>query len=187
MRRKDREMSEEFGLDLIDRAEFGVLSITNPEGLPHTLPLSIARSDRQLFFHSATGGEKVGFFKDGKEVCVVFVSDVRVPDLYSNQELEQVLDEGKNLSMLGSKVFTTEFASAIVRGKIYRVMEDEAKITALRLISRRFVPDKMAYFEAAMDNALKITAIYRVEIETITAKRKKFDANREEMKFGRME
>lgn len=36
MRRKDREMSREFGLKVIDRAPFGVLGLVDKEGKPYT-------------------------------------------------------------------------------------------------------------------------------------------------------
>ena len=54
MRRKDREMSAEFGLSVIDKAQFGVLSLVNMENEVYSLPLSIARDGDRLYFHSAT-------------------------------------------------------------------------------------------------------------------------------------
>ena len=56
MRRKDREMNAEFGLEVIDRAEFGVLSLVDPQGEVYSVPLSIARDGSQLYFHSARSG-----------------------------------------------------------------------------------------------------------------------------------
>ena len=53
MRRKDREMSAEFGLSVIDKAQFGVLSLVNMENEVYSLPLSIARDGDRLYFHSA--------------------------------------------------------------------------------------------------------------------------------------
>lgn len=187
MRRKDREMSVEFGLEVIDRSEFGVLSLVDLQGEVYSVPLSIARDGMQLYFHSARSGLKNTILEEGKKVRVVFVSDVRVPELYENSQLDQILAEEQGIEMLGSKVFTTEFASAIVTGKIAIVESNEGKLHGLRVICQKLVPGKMAYFEAAAQGALAITAIYRIDIEEITAKRKKFDANGEEMKFQRME
>jgi hypothetical protein len=45
----------------------------------------------------------------------------------------------------------------------------------------------MAYFEAAASASLDITDVYQIEIESVTAKRKKFDQQGQEMKFQRME
>jgi hypothetical protein len=91
------------------------------------------------------------------------------------------------MEILGSKVFTTEFASAIVTGKVAFEESEEGKLRGLRAICEKFVPGKMAYFEAAASDALSITSVYSIDIEEITAKRKKFDSMGEEMKFQRME
>lgn len=50
MRRKDREMSREFGLEVIDRAAYGVLSVVDSDGAPYALPLSIVRDGRICIF-----------------------------------------------------------------------------------------------------------------------------------------
>ncbi len=187
MRRKDREMSADFGLEVIDRAEFGVLSLVNLQGEVYSVPLSIARDGMQLYFHSARSGLKNTLLEEGKKVRVVFVSDVRVPELFENSQLDQILAEERGIEMLGSKVFTTEFASAIVTGKIAIEDTDEGKLHGLKVICEKLVPGKMAYFEAAAYGALAITSVYRIDIEAITAKRKKFDYKGEEMKFQRIE
>lgn len=187
MRRKDRQMTQDFGLALVDRAEYGVLSFTGKNGEPHALPLSLARQNQTLFFHSSVSGEKVELIEDGMPVTVVFVSDVRVPSLYSNQELAEISKDARKIAQLGSKIFTTEFASTIVRGRIFRVENDESKIKALHLIAQRFVPDKMPYFESAVSKALPITTVYKIEIDALSAKRKKYDTNRNEMKSSQLE
>ncbi|MDD2521646.1 MAG: pyridoxamine 5'-phosphate oxidase family protein [Anaerolineaceae bacterium] len=182
MRRKDREMSVEFGLEVIDRSDFGVLSLVDAHCEPYSVPLSIARDGMSLYFHSARSGVKTNLLTEGKRVRVVFVSDVRVPELIENDLLDQMLAEGSGRDVLGTKVFTTEFASAIVTGRISMVESDDAKRDALRLISQRFVPGKMAYFDAALGDALAVTSIYSIDIEELTAKRKKFAASGEEQR-----
>lgn len=187
MRRKDREMDEGFGFAVIDRADFGVLSLVGANGEPVSVPLSIARDGRRLYFHSATKGEKVEALQDGRQVSVVFVSDVRVPNLYPAEELELLLQNGDAASVLGSKVFTTEFASAIVQGRVFREYDDANKKEALRLICQRFVPARMAYFDLVLGDNLDFVAVYRIEIDCLTAKRKKYGSDREELNFQRTE
>ncbi len=89
--------------------------------------------------------------------------------------------------MLGSKFINNDFYSATVTGRIALEESDEGKLHGLKVICEKLVPAKMAYFDAAAAHALAITAVYRIDIEEITAKRKKFDASGEEMKFQRME
>lgn len=187
MRRKDREMSEDFGRQVIDRADYGVLAVTDPNGLPYALPLSVARDGDRLYFHSAQAGTKVDYLNGGKEVAVVFVSEVRVPELFSTEELQQLAQDPDAAGKLGSKVFTTEFASAIARGKARMLIDDEEKLHGLKVICQKFTPGKMDLFDLAANGALKITAVYEVRIESLTAKRKKFDPSGKEMKFKRMQ
>lgn len=71
---------------------------------------------------------------------------------------------------------------------IVELVEDEKeKIKAMRLICEKYTPEKMKYFDMAIKAGLKRTNVYKVEIEEITSKRKKYDVDGEEMKWGRME
>ena len=60
-------------------------------------------------------------------------------------------------------------------GVVVMVDEEDEKITAMRLICEKYTPDKMNYFDTAIDAGLGRTNVYRVEIESISAKRKKYD------------
>jgi hypothetical protein len=57
---------------------------------------------------------------------------------------------------------------------------------ALRLICEKYTPDSMPFFETAAAKSMKITGIVRVDIDEITGKRKKYDKDGKEMKWGRM-
>jgi len=182
MRRRDREMDPDFAREVIDRSPYGVLACVTPGGKPYAIPLSIARDGDRLLFHSATAGSKVEYLPDGQEVSLTFVSHVQVPELFSSEELTGMLNEPGAASMLGSKVFTTEFESACVQGRVYELTDPAEKIFALRCICEKFTPEKMAFFELAVNNALKITRVYEIRIESLTSKRKRFDAQGNELK-----
>ena len=188
MRRKDREMSEDFGLKVIDEAPFGTVSIIDPtKNVPYAIPLSIARSDKHLYFHTAKEGRKHELFADGVTVRIVFVGHGNVPDHFSDDFLDDEVAAGRAGTLL-SKVFTTEYRSAIVVGTVRRVdSETEPDIVrdALYLISKKYTPDKMAYFDLAFQSGAKLTDIYEVTIDSITAKRKQFDSSGDEMKWQR--
>ncbi len=187
MRRKDREMNVAFAYELIDKAMYGTLAVLDTEGSPYALPLSIVRNEQMLYFHSAKAGKKVEAFKQQKLVCVSFVGEVKVPDLYTDKELETLLVDSAKSAVLTSKVFTTMYESAMVRGVIQEVRVVEEQLFALRLICEKYTPEKMSYFDSAAQSGLARTNIYRIAIQEITAKRKKFDSSGEEMKWGRME
>jgi nitroimidazol reductase NimA-like FMN-containing flavoprotein (pyridoxamine 5'-phosphate oxidase superfamily) len=183
MRRKDREMDPDFAREVIDRSQYGVLACVTPSGKPYAIPLSIARNGDRLFFHSATAGSKVDYLPDGQEVALTFVSHVQVPELFSPEEFANMLKDPGAASQLGSKVFTTEFESACVQGKVYELTDPAEKISGLRCICEKFTPEKMAFFELAAGGALKITKVYEVRIESLTGKRKRFDAQGNELKW----
>lgn len=185
MRRKDREMDRDFGLEVIDKAAYAVLSVTDQHGKPYAIPLSVVRKGNELYFHSAKSGTKVTLFASHPVVCLTFVCDVHVPDFLSDNELKGMQSEGK-VSAIISHVFTTEYASAIVYGSLSTVNDDTEKREALRILCEKYTPDKMFLFDAAVESGMQYTNVYRVVIETLTAKRKKFDRNGEEMKWGRM-
>lgn len=186
MRRHDREMSREFGIEIIDKSEYGVLSTLDENGV-FAMPLSLVRKDNFLYFHSAKQGRKVEAFKINERVQVTFVGKVQVPNLYSNEELDTILENSSNAGILSKGVFTTEFESAISTGTISLVEDADEKAEALRLICIKYVPSKAKFIEHAINSGISATNIYKISMDEITAKRKKFDSNKEEMKFQRME
>lgn len=184
MRRKDREMSREFGLAVIDKSTFGVLSMVDGNGQPYGIPLSIARDGNTLYFHGAKEGRKAQLLANNPQVSVAFVGETKVPEIYSDEELAQMVKDRERAGLLISKVFTTEFESAVVAGKVRLVEDEQEQIQALRLICEKYAPTKMAYFPIAVEAGLKRTNVYAIDIETITAKRKKYNARGEELKWG---
>ena len=180
MRRKDREMPKEFGLEIIDRSQYGVLSILN-KGLPYQIPLSIVRDGESLYFHSAKAGEKIETFKESKDVSVTFVGKVEVPHLFTGSEVMELKKEGK-IGEIISKVYTTEFESAIVKGKVFKVEDEEERKKALKLICDKYVPEMDFVFEDAFEKSKAAVEIFRIDMEEITAKRKKFGPDKKEIK-----
>ena len=72
---------------------------------------------------------------------------------------------------------------------LWRVIKDrEEKITALRAICQRFLPHHMDAFDDAIARSLDRTAVVRITLtEPPVGKRKQYDKDGEEMKWGRME
>jgi len=174
LRRKDREMDKVFAFKVIDNADFGIVSMVAESGIPYGIPLSIVREDNNLYFHSAMSGKKVNILRDNSEVSVTFVGKVKVPDVYIKEELDEIIKDKKNAgNIISSKVFTTEFESTIVFGKVKILEEKEEKIKGLRLICEKYTPSKMEYFPIAIESGLNITNVYKIEIREITGKRKK--------------
>lgn len=184
MRRKDREMNEEFGLKVIDKSVFGTIALQG-EDFTYSVPLSIVRDNRTLYFHSAKEGKKTEILRNNPRVCVSFVGDVKVPDFLSHEELREISKDKLKLGTLISKVFTTQYESAMCFGKVEEVLDDEEKIKALKIISQKYTPNKMEFFDKAIEIGLKRTAVFKIEIEEFTSKRKKLNEKGEELKWGK--
>ncbi len=187
MRRKDREMSSEFGMALIDNSSYGIISMIDEDKEAYGLPLSIAREGNTLYFHSARDGKKVNIFEKVPKVSIAFVGRVEVPENYTKDELDEIIKDPSKASLLISSVFTTEFESAIVTGHVKKVEDERERLNAMRIICEKFTPNMMKYFDMAAKIGLDRTNLYCVQIEEITAKRKKYDTKRQEMKWGRIE
>ncbi|MCK9443432.1 MAG: pyridoxamine 5'-phosphate oxidase family protein [Tissierellaceae bacterium] len=186
MRREDREMDKEFAVGVIDKSRYGVLSMVDGD-MPHGLPLSIVRDGDNLYFHSAMEGQKVDVLAKYPNVSIVFVGEVKVPENYTKEELDEIIKDEEKIPLLTSSVFTTEFESAIVKGKVTLVESKEEQVKAMKLICEKYTPTKMAYFDLAVESGLKRANVYKVKIKEITGKRKKYDIHGKEMKWGRME
>lgn len=165
MRRKDRQMPEEFALAVIDKCPFAQVAVTGENGSPYCVPLSVARDGDSIYFHSAFEGTKTDILKNNPRVYVSCVGDVAP----------------------AQDKFTTEFESAAFSGTACEVTDIQEKIKALRLICEKYTPANMENFEEAISRSIDRTAVWKIRIENLTGKRKKYDKSGEEMKFGRME
>ena len=151
MRRKDREQTKEFGLQLIDRCEYGVMALIDTEDRPYAVALNFVRDGEKLYFHCAMDGEKTRSLRKDSRVCISFTGGVKpVP--------------GK---------FTTLYQSAVVRGRAAEVTDTQEKIHALRILCEKLAPADMEGFESAIERSLGRTAVWRISVDEITAKEKK--------------
>lgn len=163
MRRKDRETDEAFALTVVDKCEWAVLSTIDPEGEPYCLPITIVREGRSIYFHAATTGLKSDCLRKHARVCLACVGDTR-----------RLTDR-----------FTTEYEAAVVRGDAALVNDDGEKIHALRLLCQRHTPANMAAFDKAIELSLSRTAVWRIAVVSVSGKRKKYDADGNELSCGR--
>src|SRR5512137_1999000 len=72
MRRKDREISRQEAIEILDSAEYGVLSTVDRNGQPYGIPLSYVYKDNAIYFHCAVAGQKLDNMADNAKVsfCV---------------------------------------------------------------------------------------------------------------------
>jgi len=59
MRRKDRLINTEEAVQILETAEYGVLSTVDADGQPYGIPLSYVYKDNAIYFHCAVVGQKL--------------------------------------------------------------------------------------------------------------------------------
>ena len=162
-------MDADWALEVMDKAPYITVGMTDGDGMPYSVPLSLARTDEKTFyFHCATEGKKLDILRENPRVCLTAVCKPTVGP-----------KDGS---------FTLEFKSAIAFGKAEIVADDNEKREALRAICQRFLPNHMDAFDAAVARSMSRTAVVRITLtEPPVGKRKQYDANGDEMKYGRME
>ena len=72
MRRKDRERDRSFAWEVLKKAPYATLSLTDGQGRPYAVPVNQAVDEEYhvVYFHCAGAGEKWELLKDGAEVCL---------------------------------------------------------------------------------------------------------------------
>ena len=171
MRKASRAMDAAFALEVLDKAPYVTVSFVRPDGTPYGVPLSLARTDEKTFyFHCAIEGEKLDCIAANPIVALSAVT--------------------RCTPTVGPKdgSFTLQYKSAMAVGMAEIVTDRDEKIDALRAICQRFLPKHMDAFDDAIARSLERTAVVKITLtESPTGKRKQYDKEGEELKYGRME
>lgn len=171
MRKESRAMDSRWALELMHKAPFITVSFVDADGEAYGLPLSLASGDDvNWYFHCALEGKKLDAIKAHPVVCLSAVT--RCTPTIAPEDGD----------------FTLQYKSAVAFGKAEIVTDYEEKIHALRLICERFLPQHMEAFERSIDRSLARTSVVRITLsEPPAGKRKQYDKDGKEMKYGRME
>lgn len=161
-------MPAEWAYEIFDKAPYITVAMTEPDGTPYAVPLSMARTDDKTFyFHGAMEGKKLDIIKANPKVWLSAVTTCK--------------------PTVGPKdgSFTLEFKSAMAQGVAQIITDETEKITALRAICQRFLPKHMDAFDASIARSLGRTAIVRVTLTNPpTGKRKQYNSQGDELKYG---
>jgi len=167
-------MPAEWALEVLDKAPYITVSMTETDGTPYAVPLSLVRTDAfdklstseiTFYFHCAQEGKKLDILRKNPQVCLSAVTKCK--------------------PTVGPKdgSFTLEFKSAIAFGVAEEVTDDTEKTEAIRAICERFLPHHMPAFNASIERSLGRTAVVKITLtEPPVGKRKQYDAQGEELK-----
>ena len=150
MRRNDRGISIEETRSLLESAEYGVLSMAGPDGLPYGIPLNFALARDNIYFHCALEGKKTEIFSANPRVsfCVVGRTEV-LPEK-----------------------FGTKYESAIATGSVEELSTGE-KRQGLLLLVRKYSPDYLKEGLEYIENLIDKTRVFRIQVEAFTGKARK--------------
>ena len=147
LRRKDRAITEEEAVALLNKAEYGVLSTVSENGKPYGVPLNFCIINDCIYFHCAVEGQKIDNIKQNKFVSFCAVG---------------------NTELLPDK-FGTKYESIIVSGEVEEVFDmnkQKAMEGLLHKYSSEFFDKGIKYIEGLRDK----TRVFKITINTLTGK-----------------
>lgn len=146
MRRKAQQLPQSEAEEILRAGSSGVLALAGEEGYPYALPISYVYHGGRLYFHCAPAGHKLNAIArcPKASICVIAQDDV-VPALY-----------------------TTRYRSVIAFGTIRQLEDEQAMITALNVLGRKYAPDLDPSAEIA--GSLHRVCVLEMTIDHLTGK-----------------
>ena len=147
LRRKDRALSEAEARALLERGEYGVLSICCTGGEPYGIPLSYCVLENEIYFHAALEGRKLDILVNNSRgsFCVVGATEI-----------------------LPAK-FSTRYESVIVSGPVTEAFDADKQRGLEGLVAKyssNFMPQGLHYIGVQSPT----TRVFKIYIETICGK-----------------
>ena len=154
IRRQDRILDDERMIELLQHAEYGVLSLgESGNGYAYGVPISFAYSpaENSLYFHSALEGHKLDNLRRNNKISFCVVGHT------------QFISED----------FTTRYESVIVFGQAEIAQTDEEKRFALRKLIEKYAPYHLETGGKYIASDLHRTLTFKMNIEYVTGKIRK--------------
>jgi nitroimidazol reductase NimA-like FMN-containing flavoprotein (pyridoxamine 5'-phosphate oxidase superfamily) len=153
MRQHKKEINDKNVIDnLLRCATVGRLGTTGKDGYARIKPLNFVHIDRAIYFHSAREGEKIDDILRDSRVC--FEVDLPISYVKGRQ------DDPCKASYL--------YQSVIIYGKAALVGAEPERRKALSALMRKYQPG--GGYGEFLEAKLAITAVVRIDIETMTGK-----------------
>ena len=148
MRRKEKAISREETMEVLNSAEYGVLSTISGDNTPYGTPMNFVYVDGAIYFHCALEGHRIENIKGNSSACLNVVDSV----------------------VLMPEKFNTQYRSVTVFGRVQIVEHKEEKKKGIDAIAQKLSPDYakegMAYIESAFDKM----HVLRMDIDKMTGK-----------------
>lgn len=152
VRRQDRLLEHDNAIRLLETGEYGVLSLSTPEGAPYGLPLNyVWDGEKSVYFHCAIEGQKLVMIKNNSKAsfCVVGTTNV-VP-----------------------QKFSTGYESIILKGSIAMGLSDDEKLKGLQLLVNKYSPNHKPAGQKYIENLFHETEVLRFDAVEFSGKCKR--------------
>ncbi len=140
MKKKERQLSDDETISIIEKGEYGILSMVSSANEPYGVPLNFCFIDGNIYFHCALEGKKLDNIAHNPNVSFCVVGETKIqPDKFS-----------------------TKFESSIVFGTAAEVTGDEKQMALEELVkkySKRFETQGLEYIKKAHQKTKMIKII----------------------------
>lgn len=148
MRRKEKAIQKEEILQVLDHAEYGILSTISEDNTPYGTPLNFAYCDGVIYFHCALEGHKMDNIKSNNNVCFNAVDSV----------------------VLMPADFNTQYRSVTVFGTIAVIEDPEEKKKGITAIAEKLSPEFKKEGQEYIQRAFNDMHVLKLTIEHMTGK-----------------
>lgn len=150
MRRKDKQVIDLDVLhSVINKATVCRIGLVKHDR-PYVIPLSFGFDGNNIYFHSATSGEKVEILKVNSHICIEFEQDIRI------------IEKEKPCN------WSAHYLTVVVHGTAELVVDPAEKRYGLAQIIGHYKTSEKQYFFT--DQELRPVLVYKVNIEEISGK-----------------
>ena len=147
IRRTDRALPEDAMLEIMDKAEYGILSTLSESGYPYGVPVSFVFFDNVIYFHCALEGHKLDNIALNIKVSFCVVTDV---------------------SLMPGK-FSTKYRSVVAFGQVSEVPEDRKEDVFVKILEK-FSHEHMEAGMQYIKNSGAKARLFQIEVLDMKAK-----------------
>jgi nitroimidazol reductase NimA-like FMN-containing flavoprotein (pyridoxamine 5'-phosphate oxidase superfamily) len=146
----NKQVSRDAAMNILNNAEYGVLSTVDKAGQPYGVPLNYIVLNDAIYLHCALEGHKLDNISDNNRVSFTVIG----------------------YSEIVPAAFTAKYESVVVFGKANLVDEPE-KVNMLKKLVQRYSPEFQEKGMKVIDAFKDKCTVIRIDIEHISGMRKK--------------
>jgi nitroimidazol reductase NimA-like FMN-containing flavoprotein (pyridoxamine 5'-phosphate oxidase superfamily) len=150
MRRLDRQITQQESIEILEKGEYGVLSMCTPANEGYGVPLNYTFDGNNIYFHCAKEGTKLENLRNNPNVSFCVVGETKVLP----------------------SMFGTLYESVIVSGYTSE-MEGTEKLEALKLLIKKYSGEYIREGNEYIDKLYEKVNVIKLTVESISGKARK--------------